>query len=102
LEARALLAQAAPIDLLNVATKPYGVAETGVTPLSGAGWKVADVGDVNGDGFDDYAIAAPSITTSVTTGNPILAPLGAGSGPNTSQLFLVFGSQQVTAASVIP
>ncbi len=109
LEARTLLAaQTAAIDLLNIAgggvggnPKAYGVEETGVTPFSGAGWKVADVGDVNGDGFDDYVVSAPTITTDAN-GNPALAPSGAGTGPNTSQVFLIFGSSQVNATTVVP
>ncbi|HEY2155995.1 MAG TPA: integrin alpha, partial [Isosphaeraceae bacterium] len=100
LEDRALMAQAAPLDLLNVASKPLGVEETGVTPLSGSGWKVADVGDVNGDGWDDWVIAAPTVATSIETGFPVLGQSGTGTGPNTSQVFLIFGSLQVNVGSI--
>ncbi len=100
LEDRALMAQANPIDLLNVASKPYGVAETGVTPLAGAGWKVADVGDVNGTGYDSFVVSAPTITPNTLTGNPSLAPGGAGTGPNTSQVYLIFGSLQVNTTTL--
>ena len=94
LEARQLLA----IDLTNIAgpitgtgAGPYGVLEAGTTTNSGVGFSVAEVGDVNGDGFDDVVVGAP---TFITGSNGI--DFGNGGG---SRAFLVFGSAQVPAQS---
>ncbi|MDB5350056.1 MAG: repeat protein [Planctomycetota bacterium] len=92
LEARELLA----IDLVNIAGTtggttpgPYGVLESGLNNNGGVGFSVAEVGDVNGDGFDDFVLGQPTIArngTGVTLGN--------GGG---ARAYLVFGSAQVTA-----
>jgi hypothetical protein len=79
LEGRTLLA----IDLNNIATAPYGVLQAGLGG-QGVGWSVAEVGDTNGDGFDDFVLGAPTINAggSVPT-------LGSGGAP---VAYLVFGS----------
>ena len=88
LEARELLA----IDLANVATAPFGVQNAGLNPGGGAGFSVADVGDVNGDGFDDFVVGAPTVTTG-SNGAQVA------NGAN-STAYLIFGSQQVTGAAI--
>lgn len=92
LEDRCLLA----INLVNVgaeiAPPVYGVGEYGLAAAGGAGWSVAEVGDVNADGYDDVLIGAP---TTVTNGGsfPIV-----GNGAN-SAVYLIFGSDQVNAGN---
>ena len=54
------------IDLLNVATAPYGVEMLGQQSPGAAGFSVADVGDVNGDGFHDFLIGAPTLNRQST------------------------------------
>ena len=87
LEARELMAV---IDLINVATPPgpYGVQLVGPQPSAGTGYSSAQLGDVNGDGFDDFLIGAPTINSSIAN----FPTLGTGSG---SAVYLVFGSQSV-------
>ena len=95
LEARQLLA----IDLVNIAggasttaAGPYGVLESGATTNGGVGFSVADVGDVNGDGFDDFVVGQPTITRNATG-----VALGTGGG---SKAYLIFGSAQVGAQTI--
>lgn len=95
LEARQLLA----IDLTSIAggasttlPGPYGILEGGATSNGGLGFSVADVGDVNGDGFDDFVVGEPTVSRSGTG-----VALGTGGGSNA---FLVFGSQRVSAQTV--
>ena len=90
LEARQLLA----IDLANIAGStngsipgPYGVLLAGLNNNGGVGFSVAEVGDVNGDGYQDFVVGAPTISANGTG-----VALGGGIG---GQAFLVFGSQQV-------
>jgi hypothetical protein len=95
LEGRALLAA---IDLINIAGNdtpagpgPYGVQEVGINNDSGTGWSVAELGDVNGDGFDDFLLGAPTILP-----NTAVPQLGVGNGT----VYLIFGSADVTAGTV--
>ena len=83
LEDRKLMAV---LDLTNTAAASLGVQEVGATTNSGAGYSVADVGDVTGSGYDSFLVSAPSITAPTGTG----VPTGAG----TSTVYLVLGSKQ--------
>lgn len=71
----------------NIATSPFGVAMPGLETAGAAGFSVANVGDTNGDGFDDFVIGAP-------TGVNINGQVQPGTG-NNSRAFLVFGSLTV-------
>ena len=95
LEARLLLA----IDLggtlpsisPNIATAPFGIGLGNNQISQGAGFSVADVGNlVSGTPYDDFVIGAPTVGTSPST---------IGSGVN-SAVYLVFGSQTVGVTSV--
>src|SRR4051812_40233571 len=76
--------------LPTIATHFYGVDLAGANTGLGAGFSVSDVGDVNLDGFDDFFVGAPTVTTS----------FGLGGGGN-STAFLIFGSRQVSSAQPI-
>ncbi len=65
-----------------------GVLETGSVASQGAGYSVAGLGDMNGDGSNDYLIGAPTVTQS----GSVISP---GTG-NTSQAFLVFGNRSAS------
>ena len=55
-----------------------GFAINGIGVFAQSGWSVSSAGDVNGDGFDDLIIGAPTV-----------APNGI---PNAGQSYVVFGS----------
>lgn len=96
LEAKILLAidlggTAAPA-LPNIANANIGVAMVGTAAPQGqgAGFSVANLGNINGTGFDSFLIGAPTTTA------------GGGLGPGTnSAAYLVFGSQANTTNGVI-
>ncbi len=103
LEDRQLLAT---LDLASVDTSNLGVQEIGKggttgtipvpganLPITGAGYNVVDVGDVDGDTYDDFLIAAPGVSS--INGN------GATIGGASSVVYLVFGSRSVNSASNI-
>ncbi|HEX3449008.1 MAG TPA: integrin alpha, partial [Isosphaeraceae bacterium] len=91
LEAKVLmtidLGGTSPPALPFSATAPFGVDVGAATPNGGAGWSVADVGDLTGSGYDDVLIGAPTITTPST--------LGTGVG----KVYLVLGSATVNASN---
>jgi hypothetical protein len=68
-------------------TGPFGVVEGGRDLARGAGFSVKDLGDINGDGFDDFLVGAPTVTSANGTIN-----LAGGSG----KVYLIFGSLGVT------
>ncbi|MEO6810771.1 MAG: integrin alpha [Isosphaeraceae bacterium] len=88
------------VDLASYATAPLGVlmagniGGAGAGPATGngggAGYSVADVGDVNGDGYADFVVGGPTIAVN-TSG---LFELGSGSN---GTAYLVFGSRQVNS-----
>ncbi|MFO0956672.1 MAG: integrin alpha [Isosphaeraceae bacterium] len=80
------------VDLATVASGPLGVQHWGASSIGGAGYQVTDIGDANGDGYDDYVIAAPTISTTA----PYTPSVGSGRG----QAFLVLGSRQVNQTSI--
>ena len=45
------------VDLSALGSRGFTIQ--GDAPFDGAGWSVADAGDVNGDGFDDLIVGAP-------------------------------------------
>jgi hypothetical protein len=88
-----VLPNIATINTANTPPGPFGVVLGGSVPSGGAGYSVSDVGDVNGDGFDDFFIGAPSVTTNAL-GNVVQG------GTATSAAYLVYGSQQVNTTTV--
>jgi hypothetical protein len=73
----------------GIATFPYGVDFAGGSTGLGAGFSVTDVGDVNGDGYDDFVVGAPTVTSS----------FGLGGGGN-STAYLIFGSRSVGTTQI--
>ena len=63
----------------------------GATQSGGAGWSVADIGDLTGNGYDDVLVGAPTLN-----GSP--AKLGTSSG---GTVYLIFGSQYVNSSGAV-
>jgi hypothetical protein len=98
LEARLLLSidlgGTSPPTLPTIANSPFGIAFGGGlsptnTSAGGAGWSVTDAGDVNGDGYDDFILGAPTVTSP--------SSLGSGVG---GTAYLIFGSRSVNSTSI--
>lgn len=91
LEARVLMAidlgGQMPPSLPNIASVPYGVLNAGTVGNGGAGYNVVQIGDVNGDGFGDMLIGAPSVRQ---PGN-LIGPIAPGGG-GTPTAYLEYGS----------
>jgi len=77
----------------NQTTDPgLGILETGNIQTQGVGFNVAALGDMNGDGNNDFLIGAPTVTSS---GNIITPSTG-----NNSQAFLLFGNRSATVPTI--
>jgi hypothetical protein len=75
----------------SIASAPFGVQHWGGNINDAAGFRITDVGDTNGDGFDDYVIGAPSVAV---LGNQVVP----GNGPGL--VYLVLGSRQVDQTAI--
>jgi len=80
-----------PPILPRSASAPYGINEAGATPSAGAGWSVADIGDLTGNGYDDILVGAPTVN-----GSP--SKLGTATG---GSAYLIFGSQYVNSSNAV-
>jgi hypothetical protein len=87
------LPNVATTNTANTAPGPFGVVLGGSVPSGGVGYSVTDVGDVNGDGFDDFLIGAPAVSIN-SAGNVVQG------GSATSSVYLVYGSLQVNTTTV--
>ncbi len=67
----------------------YGVDLAGTVPGQSAGISVADIGDVNADGYDDFIVGAPSVTQA-----------GGTPGAATPTAYLIFGSRTTNAGAI--
>ena len=89
LEGRALMAV---LDLTNLSAASLGVQEVGAVANDGAGYSVANVGDVTGSGYDSFLITSPTVTG---VGNN-----GPTAGTGQSKAYLVFGSSTVNSTTI--
>lgn len=76
-----------PPALPFMATAPFGVDFGALTAGGGAGFSVADVGDLVNSGYDDLLIGAPTVSNPSTVGS------------GTGNVYLVLGSQYVNGAN---
>ena len=68
---------------------PLGVDLAGTLNGQSAGFSVRDVGDVNGDSFDDFLVGAPSVNTP-----------GGGSSSSPATVYLIFGSRTTNGGTI--
>ncbi|MCA9291754.1 MAG: FG-GAP repeat protein [Phycisphaerales bacterium] len=78
-------ADAAPVNLYDVAAGTGGFVMTGLDKSDLTGLSVSGAGDVNGDGFDDVIVAAPSADANGINGS--------------GRCFVVFGHKDVPVTS---
>ena len=76
-----------PPALPFMATAPFGVDFGASTAGGGAGFSVADVGDLVNSGYDDLLIGAPTVSNPSTVGS------------GTGNVYLVLGSQYVNGSN---
>ncbi|HKM56284.1 MAG TPA: integrin alpha, partial [Isosphaeraceae bacterium] len=82
----------------NQTTDPgLGVLETGSLPAQGVGYNVAALGDMNGDGSNDFLIGAPTVAPQ-TNNISLITP---STGTN-DQAFLLFGNRSATVPTIQP
>lgn len=89
LEDRKLMAV---LDLTNLSAGGIGVQEVGAVANDGAGYSVANVGDVTGSGYDSFLITSPTIRS--------VTPNGPSTGTGQSKAYLIFGSAQVNSNTI--
>ncbi len=77
LEQRTLLTAPNPVDLGSLnpsSTNPAGFRVNGAETSAGVGESISRVGDINGDGFEDFVLTGPGVDSSgdayVVFGNP--------------------------------
>lgn len=81
LEARCVLAATHPLNV-GTLTNGQAVAFHSGQDFDDTGFSVASIGDVNGDGFDDVAITAPSNNNGTTGAGELYVLFGSASGLN--------------------
>ena len=64
----------------------------GLEQGGGIGWSSAEVGDVNGDGFSDFVVGAPTVID-----NGLVPIVGTGSN---ARAYLVLGSNDVNRGTL--
>ncbi len=81
-------------DLTTTQTAPLGVELIGKSSNNTAGFKVTDVGNVTGSGYDSFVVSAPGLPFAGVGGRPNFA------AANESAAYLVLGSKQVNLNGV--
>ena len=81
-------------DLTTTQTAPLGVEMIGKATNNTAGFKVTDVGNVTGSGYDSFVVSAPGLPSAGIGGRPNFASAGQ------SAAYLVLGSKQVNLNGV--
>ncbi len=77
----------------GLSTAPSWTIESNVVGAR-LGSAVAPAGDVNGDGYADFLVAADALSAEVTNGGRVLLFLGSADGPSTTPDWTADGSQQ--------
>lgn len=81
-----------PPALPFFATAPLGVELAGGQSVGGAGFSVSDVGDLNGDGYDDFVVGGPTVVS-------VAGSVNLGVGGNATA-YLIFGSKTTNAGAI--
>ena len=93
-----IFGSATPADIADISSGSFnGFKITGAAAGDQFGYAVADLGDVNGDGYDDFAIGAPGANNGagavyVVYGNPSLASVSLSALESGSGGFVVHGT----------